>query len=176
CSMTPWATSVFRRSASTFDAIPVCRWISRKRRWPSDSSRRISTVQRSPTTSSVRATEQTWFSNGRYGTELSVQPMLAIRNHTRYRRPALVLQAEEIRNMERRWKVLAVTATAAFMSFLDVTIVNIAFPSIARSFPESSLGDLSWVLNAYNVVFAALLIPVGRVADRVGRRRLFLLG
>src|SRR4051812_31782818 len=78
--------------------------------------------------------------------------------------------------MERRWQVLAVTATAAFMGFLDVTIVNIAFPSIARSFSGSSLGDLSWVFNAYNVVFAALLIPAGRLADRVGRRRLFLLG
>lgn len=76
----------------------------------------------------------------------------------------------------RAWKVLALTSVAVLMAFLDVTIVNIAFPAIRTSFPHSSTGDLSWVLNAYNVVFAALLIPAGRLADRVGRRRLFFLG
>jgi EmrB/QacA subfamily drug resistance transporter len=75
-----------------------------------------------------------------------------------------------------RWKVLALTATAMFMAFLDVTIVNIAFPDMQRSFDEASLSDLSWVLNAYNVVFAALLVPAGRFADRFGRRRVFLIG
>src|SRR3954451_22496485 len=78
--------------------------------------------------------------------------------------------------MERRWKVLIVTAAAVFMGFLDVTIVNIAFPDIRRSFPHESLANLSWILNAYNIVFAALLIPSGRLADRVGRKRMFLLG
>jgi len=78
--------------------------------------------------------------------------------------------------MERRWQVLLVTAVAVFMGFLDVTIVNIAFPDIRASFPRSSLADLSWVLNAYNVVFAALLVPAGRVADIVGRRRMFFIG
>src|SRR5438874_469086 len=62
------------------------------------------------------------------------------------------------------------------MGFLDVTIVNIAFPDIRSSFPNSSLAGLSWVLNAYNVVFAALLVPAGRVADIVGRRRMFFIG
>jgi EmrB/QacA subfamily drug resistance transporter len=75
-----------------------------------------------------------------------------------------------------RWKVLLVTAVGAFMAFLDVTIVNIAFPDIRASFPDSSLAGLSWVLNAYNVVFAALLVPAGRVADIVGRRRFFFIG
>ena len=78
--------------------------------------------------------------------------------------------------MERRWKVLLVTAVAVFMSFLDVTIVNIAFPAIRGSFPDASLASLSWILNAYNIVFAALLVPAGRLADRVGRRRIFLTG
>src|SRR3954462_14213235 len=78
--------------------------------------------------------------------------------------------------MERRWKVLLVTSVAVFMGFLDVTIVNIAFPDIRSSFPDSSLAGLSWVLNAYNVVFAALLVPAGRVADIVGRRRMFFIG
>jgi EmrB/QacA subfamily drug resistance transporter len=78
--------------------------------------------------------------------------------------------------LARRWKVLLVTAVAVFMGFLDVTIVNIAFPDIRASFPHSSLAGLSWVLNAYNVVFAALLVPAGRVADIVGRRRMFFVG
>jgi EmrB/QacA subfamily drug resistance transporter len=78
--------------------------------------------------------------------------------------------------MQRRWKVLLVTSVAVFMAFLDVTIVNVAFPSIGRAFPETSLAGLSWVLNAYNIVFAALLVPAGRLADRVGRRRMFLAG
>src|SRR4051812_30844462 len=78
--------------------------------------------------------------------------------------------------MERRWKVLIVTAVAVFMGFLDVTIVNVAFPDIERDFAEASRADLSWVLNAYNIVFAALLVPAGRIADIVGRRRLFLVG
>ena len=76
----------------------------------------------------------------------------------------------------RHLKVLLVTGLAAFMAFLDVTIVNVAFPDIQRSFPGSTRAELSWVLTGYNVVFAALLIPAGRLADLVGRRRLFLLG
>ncbi|MFL6018663.1 MAG: DHA2 family efflux MFS transporter permease subunit [Gaiellaceae bacterium] len=78
--------------------------------------------------------------------------------------------------MARRWQVLLVTSVAVFMSFLDVTIVNIAFPDIRASFPESSLGQLSWILNAYSIVFAAALVPAGRLADRFGRRRFFFLG
>jgi len=76
----------------------------------------------------------------------------------------------------RRWKVLLVTSVAVFMSFLDVTIVNIAFPDMRTSFPLVSLGHLSWVINAYNVVFAAALVPAGRLADRFGRRRFFIAG
>lgn len=78
--------------------------------------------------------------------------------------------------MTRPWKVLAVTATAGFMSFLDVTIVNIAFPSLRRAFPNDSLAQISWVISGYAIVFAALLVPGGRLADRLGRRRLFLTG
>jgi EmrB/QacA subfamily drug resistance transporter len=78
--------------------------------------------------------------------------------------------------LARRWQVLLVTAVAVFMSFLDVTIVNIAFPDIHASFPGTSLGHLSWILNAYSIVFAAALVPAGRLADRFGRRRFFFLG
>jgi EmrB/QacA subfamily drug resistance transporter len=74
------------------------------------------------------------------------------------------------------WRVLLVCGLAAFMAFLDSTIVNIAFPVLQRAFPSDSQSNISWVLNAYNVVFAALLVPAGRMADRFGRRRSFLLG
>src|SRR3954470_10197561 len=81
-----------------------------------------------------------------------------------------------MKQLDRRWKVLLVTSVAVFMAFLDVTIVNVAFPSIRREFPETSLAGLSWVLNAYNIAFAALLVPAGRLADLVGRRRMFFIG
>jgi EmrB/QacA subfamily drug resistance transporter len=78
--------------------------------------------------------------------------------------------------MQRKWQVLGVTSVAVFMSFLDVTIVNIAFPDIRASFGSTSLAGLSWILTAYNIVFAALLVPGGRLADRTGRRRTFMAG
>jgi EmrB/QacA subfamily drug resistance transporter len=77
--------------------------------------------------------------------------------------------------VKKRWKVLLVTSVAVFMGFLDVTIVNIAFPDIEASFPDTSLAGLSWILNAYNIVFAALLVPAGRLSDRLGRRRTFVV-
>ena len=62
------------------------------------------------------------------------------------------------------------------MGFLDVTIVNVAFPELERDFEGASRAALSWVLNAYNILFAALLVPAGRLADIVGRRRMLLAG
>jgi NTE family protein len=72
--------------------------------------------------------------------------------------------------------VLAVASIGAFLAFLDATVVNVAFPSIRASFGGASIGELSWVLNAYNIVLAATLILFGRMADLVGRRRMFALG
>ncbi len=74
------------------------------------------------------------------------------------------------------WPVFAVTVAAAFMVALDLSIVNVAFPSIRQSFPQVSTATLSWVLAAYSVVFGALLLGAGRIADRSGRRRIFLVG
>src|SRR4051812_25316371 len=62
------------------------------------------------------------------------------------------------------------------MASLDLFIVNVAFPDIARDFPGSSLGDLSWILSGYAVLYAALLVPLGRLADRYGRLNGFLAG
>jgi len=80
------------------------------------------------------------------------------------------------RHLPREWQVLLLSSLAVFMVFLDVTIVNVAFPAIRRTFSDTSLSDPSWVLNAYNVIMAALVVPAGRIADRVGRRRVFWVG
>jgi EmrB/QacA subfamily drug resistance transporter len=71
--------------------------------------------------------------------------------------------------------VLALTSAVVFMVFLDATIVNVAFETISRDLHAGASG-LAWVLNAYSLTFAAMLIPAGRLADRYGRRRVFLLG
>jgi EmrB/QacA subfamily drug resistance transporter len=78
--------------------------------------------------------------------------------------------------MAQRWKVLSITSVGLFMASLDLFIVNIAFPDLAADFSGTSLSSLSWVLNAYAIVFAALLVPAGRIADRVGRKRVFVTG
>src|ERR1700750_1088211 len=75
----------------------------------------------------------------------------------------------------KRWRILAVLGAVAFMAQLDLFIVNIAVPAIGRSF-GGSLDGLSWVLNAYAIVFGALLVPAGGLADHFGRRRFLLIG
>ena len=72
--------------------------------------------------------------------------------------------------------IVGVLSLAVFMSSLDLFIVNLAFPYIGRQYPGTSLGSLSWVLNAYTIVFAAVLVPAGRWADRAGRRRVLIAG
>src|SRR6266404_8946391 len=76
----------------------------------------------------------------------------------------------------KAWRTLRWTGLGFFMALLDATILFVAFPSIRRSFPAVSAADLSWVLNAYTVIHAAMLVPAGRIADQWGRRRLFLTG
>jgi EmrB/QacA subfamily drug resistance transporter len=78
--------------------------------------------------------------------------------------------------MEHKWKVLIVVSVGVFMSSLDLFIVNIAFPAMQQDFNGASVANLSWVLNAYAIIYAALLVPVGRLADRFGRKRFFLCG
>jgi MFS family permease len=70
---------------------------------------------------------------------------------------------------------LLVASGAAFLAFLDLSVVNIAFPSLARDHPATSLTTLTWVVSGYAVAFAALLTPGGRIADAVGRRTVFLI-
>ncbi|HEY1573103.1 MAG TPA: MFS transporter [Pseudonocardiaceae bacterium] len=75
----------------------------------------------------------------------------------------------------RALAVLILGSFGVFVVFLDTTIVNVAFETISRGF-HTTTGRLAWVLNAYSLVFAAMLIPAGRLADILGRRRLFLTG
>src|SRR5688572_18837339 len=62
-----------------------------------------------------------------------------------------------------------------FMALIDVTIVNIAIPTLQEEL-DTTVDSASWVLNAYNIMFAVLLVSMGRLADQFGRRRFFLLG
>jgi EmrB/QacA subfamily drug resistance transporter len=71
---------------------------------------------------------------------------------------------------------VAIACAGAFVAFLDTTIVNIAFPDISASFAGSGRDALSWVLDGYFVVIAALLVPAGGLADRFGHKRIFLVG
>src|SRR5688572_10615853 len=73
-------------------------------------------------------------------------------------------------------RTLAIASLATLATFLDTTVLYVAFPDISATFADASTAQLSWVLNAYTIVFAALLIPAGKIADRVGHRRVFLIG
>ena len=84
--------------------------------------------------------------------------------------------APPVTDARRVTAVVGVLALAVFMSSLDLFIVNLAFPYISKQYPGTSLSSLSWVLNAYTIVFAAVLVPAGRWADRIGRRRVFAAG
>ena len=73
-------------------------------------------------------------------------------------------------------RTLTIASLATLATFLDTTILYVAFPDISATFADTGASELSWVLNAYTIVFAALLIPAGKLADRVGHRRVFLAG
>src|SRR5438874_5763307 len=74
-----------------------------------------------------------------------------------------------------RWRVLAVVATAFSMTILDVSIVNVALPSIGRDLSFSQ-ANLQWVITAYAIAFGGFLLLGGRAADLIGRRRVFIVG
>jgi EmrB/QacA subfamily drug resistance transporter len=74
----------------------------------------------------------------------------------------------------RRWRALAVTQLAAFMILLDVSIVNVALPSIERELGVSA-GSVQWVLSGYALTLGLALVPAGRLGDTLGRRRMFLI-
>jgi EmrB/QacA subfamily drug resistance transporter len=72
--------------------------------------------------------------------------------------------------------VLVVASAAQFLTILDLWVVNIAFPTLQRDFAPATLSSVSWILNVYAIVLAAVLVPAGRVADSFDRRTCFLGG
>src|SRR5215470_17000090 len=80
-----------------------------------------------------------------------------------------------ILGIERRWSALALIVTALFMVILDVAIVNVALPSIKSDLGFSQT-NLQWVISAYAIMFGGALLLGGRLADLLGRRRLFIAG
>ncbi|WP_024526206.1 MFS transporter [Levilactobacillus brevis] len=76
---------------------------------------------------------------------------------------------------QSKWYVLGTVSLAVFMAMLDITIVNVALPDIQKSFTVS-FTSLQWVLNAYTLVYAVMLLPVSKLGDRLGRKWVFLGG
>lgn len=74
------------------------------------------------------------------------------------------------------WPVFWVASMAVFLVSMDGTMLFAAFSALRAGFPQATAADLSWVLNAYTVVYAATLIPSGGLADKHGRKRVFLIG
>src|SRR3954451_11242808 len=87
----------------------------------------------------------------------------------------IVTEAPAESTDRRRWLALAVIVAAQFMVVLDVAIVNVALPSI-RTDLEFSQESLQWVITAYSIFFGGVLLLGGRLADLLGRRRLFMAG
>lgn len=74
------------------------------------------------------------------------------------------------------WPTFLLASIAVFLVSLDSTVLFAAFGALRMGFPAASSADVSWVLNAYTVVYAALLVPAGRLADLHGRKRVFITG
>src|SRR3954469_17862362 len=77
--------------------------------------------------------------------------------------------------MGRKWWTLLAVSVATFMLLLDITVVNTALPSIRKDL-GASFTDLQWVIDAYALTLAALVLTAGSLADRLGRRRVFAAG
>src|ERR1700760_3833057 len=77
--------------------------------------------------------------------------------------------------MDRKWWTLVAVCTGTFMLLLDVTIVVVAIPDIQDGL-HATFGQIQWVVDAYALTLASLLLPAGVLADRYGRRLLFAIG
>src|ERR1700761_1670852 len=83
--------------------------------------------------------------------------------------------SEVAENSNRKWYTLAAMCFALFMIMLDNTVVNVALPSIQRDL-HTDQESLEWTINAYVLTFAALILLGGKLGDRFGRKRIFLVG
>ena len=77
--------------------------------------------------------------------------------------------------MDRKWRTLAIVCVAIFMLLLDITIVNVALPKIQEDL-HSSFTDLQWVVDAYSLMLATVVLNAGSLGDLLGRKRVFLIG
>src|SRR6202042_2617149 len=89
--------------------------------------------------------------------------------------PGTTARKDQEPKMERKWWTLIAVCVGTFMLLLDVTIVNVALPAIQTSL-NASFSDLQWVVDAYALMLAALLLTTGSLADLFGRRRVFMIG
>src|ERR1039458_7415423 len=83
--------------------------------------------------------------------------------------------ASQATGMEKKWWTLVVVCAATFMLLLDITIVIVALPTI-QSELHASFSDVQWVIDAYALTLASVLLTAGSFADRYGRRLLFVIG
>jgi EmrB/QacA subfamily drug resistance transporter len=75
-----------------------------------------------------------------------------------------------------RWQVLSAVYAGVFLAAIDFYIVTVAVPAMLRGFPGSGIAEISWVFNGYTITYTAALLPAAGLADRFGRRRVFLVG
>src|SRR2546423_14980813 len=77
--------------------------------------------------------------------------------------------------MDRKWRTLTIVCVGIFMLLLDITVVNVALPKIQRDL-HSSFTDLQWVVDAYSLMLASVVLNAGSLGDMLGRKRVFLTG
>src|SRR5881227_4155590 len=77
--------------------------------------------------------------------------------------------------MDRKWRTLTIVCVGIFMLLLDITVVNVALPKIQRDL-HSSFTDLQWVVDAYSLMLASVVLNAGSLGDLLGRKRVFLIG
>src|SRR5690348_1255669 len=82
---------------------------------------------------------------------------------------------DDMQTKDTRWLALYVLCAGMLMIVLDVTIVNVALPTIQQDL-DFSQSSLAWVVNAYLIAFGGLLLLAGRIGDLIGQRRIFLVG
>jgi EmrB/QacA subfamily drug resistance transporter len=76
----------------------------------------------------------------------------------------------------RRWQVLSAVCAGVFLAAIDFYIVTVAVPDMLRDFRQAGIAEISWVFNGYTITFTTALLPAGGLADRFGRRKIFLIG
>lgn len=89
---------------------------------------------------------------------------------------ATVYSGQGAASTKEAWLIFHIASLATFLVSFDTTVLYVAFHSITQSFPEANPVSISWVMNAYTLVYATCLIPAGGLADRFGRKRIFMTG